>query len=143
MTTIAWDGKRLAADRLALTADLKRTVTKIWRLPDSRLLAGSGNLTTILEVKQWIIEGGERDKYPKSMASENEWARVCVVSSLGLHVYERSPIPVQYHEVHFACGSGRDFALTAMMLGKTAPEAVEIASIFDCGTGGGVDWMEL
>ncbi len=34
----------------------------------------------------------------------------------------------------YAIGSGRDFALAAMYLGKTAPEAVELAGRFDTGT---------
>ena len=38
-----------------------------------------------------------------------------------------------------AWGSGRDFALTAMHLGKSAREAVEIACLFENGCGNGVD----
>lgn len=39
-------------------------------------------------------------------------------------------------------GSGRDFAIAAMHCGKTAREAVEIASLYENGCGNGVDVLE-
>jgi ATP-dependent protease HslVU (ClpYQ) peptidase subunit len=46
-------------------------------------------------------------------------------------------------ESFHALGSGRDFALAAMYLGKNAREAVEIAMEFDLETGKGVDCLEV
>ena len=41
MTTIAWDGKTLAADKLASYGELRTTVTKIFRLSDGSLVGGA------------------------------------------------------------------------------------------------------
>ena len=57
--------------------------------------------------------------------------------------WERSPYPLKFHDEQFAIGSGRDFALAAMYLGKTAAQAVEVACVFDSGCGNGVDAMAL
>lgn len=46
-------------------------------------------------------------------------------------------------EPHFAIGSGSQFALSAMELGKTPKEAVKIAMKYDIGTGLGVKEYKL
>jgi len=42
-----------------------------------------------------------------------------------------------------ALGSGAPYALTAMVCGRTAAEAVNIAALFDVWTGGGADVLAL
>lgn len=44
---------------------------------------------------------------------------------------------------YFSTGSGRDFALLAMRMGKTSREAVEIAAELDIWTGMGVTELSL
>jgi hypothetical protein len=46
-------------------------------------------------------------------------------------------------ERFWSVGSGRDFALAAMALGKTAKEAIELAHMFDASTGDKVDVIEI
>lgn len=46
--------------------------------------------------------------------------------------------PVRIESPYFSTGSGRDFELLALRLGKTAREAVEIAAEMDIWTGMGV-----
>jgi len=57
--------------------------------------------------------------------------------------YESSPYPLQIENKYWAIGCGRDFAMTAMYLGKTSREAVEIASALCDGCGNGIDSLEL
>ena len=53
--------------------------------------------------------------------------------------YERSAIPFKIESPFIALGTGREYAMAAMHLGKTAAEAIEVAAHFDSGTGNGVD----
>jgi ATP-dependent protease HslVU (ClpYQ) peptidase subunit len=57
--------------------------------------------------------------------------------------YESTPHPLVIQDKHWAIGSGRDFAIMAMHLGKTAAESVELASLFCNDCGNGVDTLEL
>ena len=138
MTTICWDGKTLAADRLALNSSLMRTTTKIRRF--GNLLAGaSGDLSATIEALEWVRRGRSAADWPEIQKDKDDFAALLVIDGGRILVYEKSPHPAEFHDLIFAIGSGRDFALAAMYLGKTAAEAIEVASFFDCGTGNGVD----
>ena len=52
-----------------------------------------------------------------------------------LHQYETTPWPLVLHNKQWAIGSGRDFAMAAMYLGKTARAAVELATVLCCACG--------
>lgn len=58
-------------------------------------------------------------------------------------VQGKQPALCPVREKFVADGSGRDFALSAMHLGKSAREAVAFAARFDVYTGGGVDAFDL
>lgn len=49
MTTIAWDGKMLAADKRMSYGTLTRTVRKVFRIGDA-LVAGSGSASILVRV---------------------------------------------------------------------------------------------
>ena len=66
-----------------------------------------------------------------------------VLPDRSLHKFESTPHPLRFPPQNFAIGSGRDFALAAMHLGKTAVEAVEVACHFDSGCGNGIDTLTL
>lgn len=142
MTTIAWDGTTLAADKQATNAGLRRTVTKIFRAGDL-MFAACGDLAESLEVIEWIKAGADPEKLPASQRSER-WNSIFTVTKQGvIKVYECGPYPIQFEDEIFACGSGRDFALGAMRMGADAVRAVEVASGFDSGTGCGVDRLSF
>ena len=139
MTCIAWDGKALAGDKLLLSVGLKRTVTKIRRIGDL-LVGGAGDFAEIGEAMAWIERGRKLDDYPSRMSNKDADSTLLVIEAGGeILVYGFSPVPCRYEDKTYAMGSGRDYAMTAMYLGKTAREAVEIASLFESGCGGGVD----
>lgn len=141
MTTIAWDGKTLAADRLANEGGLRFMVQKIFRLNDGRLMGISGPLTLGMMFVNWL-NGGERPAL--SDMRDDEWIIALVVSPDGSLIrYEKSCTPFAVLETRHAIGSGRDFALAAMHLGQTAAQSVEIAAHFDTGTGLGVETLSF
>lgn len=136
MTTIAWDGTTLAADRQLNIGDLKFSCCKVFRLDDGGLLGGAGNYEDVLAIRDWM-DGGERpndiDNVECIHVDVNR--RASRIETRLLHM----PISETCHAV----GSGAPYALAAMACGKTSPDAVRIAMRFDPGTGVGVDAIRL
>lgn len=141
MTTIAFDGKTMAADTLATDSwgMRERTLGKIWA--NKYLLIGcAGNAG---QIARWLmhlgidttIEDLVRDGYPSFIADGND-PTLLVVDRLSGAIYRHaSGAFLRSHHQQFAVGSGRDFALAAMSLGQTAREAVQLAAQFDVNTG--------
>lgn len=139
MTVIAWDGKTLAADKRAECAGHYFTTTKIRRISSGEVLAWCGDSDTGRMMASWYEAGADPAKWPECQKDEKSWARLIVASSAGVKYYDRWPAPTMVEDPFAAWGSGRDFALTAMHLGKTAREGVLIAALFESGCGNGVD----
>lgn len=139
MTILAWDGITLAADKRAISDGLSCTVTKIMRLSDGRLFGGCGDLSFCLAMKDWIEQGSKFETFPAAQRDKDDWQGCVLVDEHGLGVFERTPSLIRFEDPFYACGSGRDYALAAMHLGKSAEEAVKIASLFEVGCGNGVD----
>lgn len=142
MTTIAWDGKTLCADRQATNSGLARACTKLFRSGDC-VIAVCGQLVYGLELKAWYESGANPDKFPAAQREDNKWGPMMVWKADGMWRYEQSPYPMKIESPPYACGSGRDFAMMAMHLGNSAERAVELASLFDTDSGFGVDSMTL
>lgn len=139
MTTIAWDGTTLAGDTLCVSYNLKREVQKIWRLADGRLYGGSGEYQGVLAVKQWLEDGEPDDKEPLL----DDFSAMVIDQKGHAFRLESQLVYMPIVEPYFAVGSGRDFALAAMFLGKNAREAVELAALFDIYTGFKVETLTL
>lgn len=139
MTVIVWDGKSLAADRRAEAGGVISTITKIRRI-DGLLVGVAGNLCAGLLMFDWIAKGRKPEDYPEVQKKYDDGSCGCLVIEGGrVFKYESGPIPLEFEQSFFAIGSGREFAIAAIHCGKTAREAVEIASLFDTGCGNGVD----
>lgn len=141
MTIIAWDGKTLAADRQSTSNNMRRTTRKIHRVRDG-LIAITGSGCHGVALLDWFNGDRNPSAWPKESA---EIANIIHVTSDGVFVYA-GDLPAFGEPVldaFIAFGSGRDYAMTAMHLGKTAAEAVEIACLFDVSCGMGVDTLEL
>ena len=140
MSVIAWDGERLAADKLASCGSLARTTTKIFRVGEA--LAGyAGDADMGEELLAWFKDGSDPAKFPASQRDRENFTGLLVIRHGGHEIwkYERTPYPIRFPPQQFAIGSGRDFALAAMRCGRDAVAAVDIACIFDTGCGNGVD----
>lgn len=139
MTTIAWDGKTLAADRQVTfhnsTADGE--IMKIARAPDGSLTGSCGDLYSAGAWLRWF-ESGLGDRPP--VADDFSALIVRRNGTLELH---RQAGWVQLHAPRFTMGSGADYATGAMVMGADAVRAVHVAAMFDIGTGDTVDALEL
>lgn len=144
MTVLAWDGATLAADRRSVNGGLISPVTKIFRLKSGELFGCCGTLSACLQVKHWYEHNQAPDTFPMMQRDKDDW-EVCLIIGLdrSIKIYERTPFPITIEREFHACGSGRDFAIAAMHLGKTAAQAVEIASLYESGCGDGIDALQL
>jgi hypothetical protein len=144
MTVIVWDGKTLAADKLAVQGDLKRTVTKIRRLR-GHLVGVSGDWDRGQELLHWFVEGADPSKYPEFQKTDNDFVGMMAVRPDGCVIkFERSPYPMEYPEEKWYCiGSGRDFAYGALWMGANAKVAVQVAMSFASSCGMGIDTLTL
>lgn len=142
MTVIAWDGKTLAADRMAVAGDYgKGTVTKIHRWEDG-ICGASGSMEEGMRLISWLQDGADPESFPE--LEENSSTEFLVIYNSGrVAYYERTATPLWFDNAHHAIGCGKDYALAAMHLGKDAVEAVKVASELSVFCGNGVDTLTL
>jgi 20S proteasome alpha/beta subunit len=135
MTTIAWDGATLAADRRITSGTVTYSTTKIRRTADDRLIGATGDYGVCAAMLDWLENGGTR---PTCQDSDRWISALEIMPDGSIWMHNRdSRWPVEDRFV--AVGSGRDYAMAVMALGHSARLAVEIAARFDPGTGNGVD----
>ena len=140
MTVIAWDGVMLAADKRTSFSSLHGTTTKVQRVRGA-LVAGAGLAPGIQEMIQWFSDGAKPETFPAWQRNEKECIDLLVAWPDQLLQYSITPYPIVIENKQWAIGSGRDFALMAMHLGKTAAEAVALTSLFCHDCGNGVDYL--
>lgn len=58
-------------------------------------------------------------------------------------LYDGHEKPFQIKQDFYAIGTGAAYAIAAMHLGKSPKEAVEIAALYDPGTGGPIETIEM
>lgn len=139
MTTIAYDGVSIAADTLTLfgVEKAKYPARKIEVRGDG-IYAASGPANMLRRLIKWLHDGADYDDTPSVKMENANWSLLVIKPdgtawcAMMLH-----PELIRV-SAPFAIGSGADFALGAMACGKTAAEAVEIASQFDVNTGGSI-----
>jgi hypothetical protein len=142
MTTIATDGVSMAGDgrrnhRGTITND---SAVKVARLPDGSLFGRSGSVAFGDKVQAWL-EGGCKDPPPEYKTDGGFGAMLLRPDGTLFIIGEDvEPSAVQ---IPFAVGSGMDIAIGAMAAGKTAEEAVRIASRYDSNTGGKITSLNL
>jgi hypothetical protein len=143
MTTIAYDGRYLAADRREICSGLVRSMTKIFVF-DSVVYAACGQIPDVLRIVEWLNSGYEVKERP-TLQEGGGWGLVIRKGATRTvhQIQGNTPVLHRLTERFCADGSGRDFALAAMALGKSARDAVELASLFDASTGGGVDVFDV
>jgi len=143
MTVIAWDGRTLAADKRSDYGGCIQVVTKIHRAGGC-LVGGSGELSFVLGMVEWVRNGRDPSQFPASQRDKDDWQPTLVIEPSGRALmYERTPHPIRWEREFGAIGSGKQYALAAMRCGKTAAEAVAIASEFCPGCGNGIDALAL
>jgi hypothetical protein len=144
MTVLAWDGKTLAADKLMCSGETAMLTTKIERW-EKWLLGTAGNASVGREMLDWFKDGAEPKAFPTSNRKLDEGSTLLVVDveTRQASFYISTPHPIQLASQHCALGTGDAAALVAMACGKTAREAVLLASQFVVSCGGGIDAIDL
>jgi hypothetical protein len=139
VTTIAWDGRQLAGDRLGNSGGVPIELGKIWDI-EGEFVGIAGLYEDGMAFVEWLLAGED----PASKPEVDESFRALVVRESGkCFRYESKLYPFEILEPYHALGSGRDFALAALHYGKSAKEAVELAMKFDLDTGIGVDVLTV
>ena len=134
MTTLAWDGKLLAADsQVTQNSHIITHGTKIFKT-DDYILAFCGSFDEGYAFKD-VIEGEIK---MKDISFGKDFTAVVWYSHGEIFEYYDTGLPIPITEKFAAYGSGASIALTAMVCGKTAHEAIELAKKLDIYTGGKV-----
>jgi 20S proteasome alpha/beta subunit len=136
MTTICTDGETIAADMLVTEGILRHgTFSKLARANDGSVIGVTGSPFDLSSFVEWY--NGDREK-PWSDADTSEFL---VLSPCGVircfNYLGRSYIATAPQ----AIGSGAAVAYGALAMGASPKQAVEVASKYDTGTGGGVESM--
>lgn len=136
MTTIAYDGHTLAADRQSTAGGTPYGTTKafkVWGPDGSRwIYACSGNSAECQEFTRCVDAG-------KPLPTFKDFAVLAVNHKGEVWVATESMVWERKEVKRWAMGSGADYALGAMAAGATSFRAVMIASELDVNTGLGVD----
>lgn len=145
MTCIAWDGRVLAADKRATSYGHGSTVTKIRKTAAGELLAVSGDFDTGQALMAWYQAGAVPEAFPDNRdLNEGFRARLLVIDAgPRIRVFESTPHAMTIEDQRYAMGSGRDYALATMHLGRNSRKAVEVACALDNGCGNGIDTLRL
>lgn len=140
MTTVAWDGETIAADRLCGS---HYEVGKLFRLKDGSVIGGAGTYDQIVEVVAWLNAGAKPEAKPK--LPEEDGSDLLLVTPKGVAFWLTWPFlrRVQINEPFAAVGSGGEFALGAMAMGAKARRAVQVAMRFDPHTGKGINVIKV
>lgn len=137
MTTLAFDGKILAADTRVTTSSgmVFGNTEKIISLDDGRLLAGCGSISVLHAVASWL-NGGEKPKLEDGESFEG----ILINAGGSGHIAQEITNEMRLYPacIPWASGTGEQFAMTAMRCGKNAAEAVEVAMQLDIYSGGNV-----
>lgn len=139
MTTIAFDGQYLAADKRSTLCGTRSRVTKIRRGKDGTLVGVAGTSALAEDIFAWLLDGAERP--PEQ--SENGFCSVIEITPEGRIFKHERVGRYEIEDGFFAIGSGAAFALASMACGRSAIEAVEVATMFDTATGDGINAYEL
>lgn len=138
MTTIATDGKSMAADGLVTGCGIVHcfSTNKLTKLRDGRLVGGAGSLYDLVAFTAWMEKGGE----PPALTDDFE---ALVLDKGGNCWTYNCKCYAAPQEVPAVTGSGSALALGAMLAGADPRRAVEIACLRDTHTGGTITVEEL
>lgn len=143
MTTIAWDGRTLAADSLSTWSGTRSGyATKIAKL--GPIAAGSsGNAVICRRLLDWFKGGMVGHPPPAGNKDAGNWSTLNI---FGFNDIVLTYGPDGWESVRtdaYATGSGCDYASGAMSAGCDARRAVEIAIEHDTSSGGPITVLSV
>jgi ATP-dependent protease HslVU (ClpYQ) peptidase subunit len=142
VTTVAWDGRTIAADRLASYGNARRKVRKLFDCGEY-VYGCSGDFSEAHPIAEWLTGGAKSSERPVFDEEKVFGIAVRKADAKAFVVEGKRVSLTEILDDQFATGCGRDFARSAMAFGRTAPQAVAFASRFDVFTGLGVDSVRI
>lgn len=140
MSTIAWDGRYLAADKQVTWGNTPTSTSKVFIRADGVVYGVCGDKDNVETFRAWMDAGETGGKPPIDDA-----LRFSAIIIDGGNCYQVNS-GLFRHKIEkgfWAAGSGADYALGALAMGASARRAVEIASSLDVNTGIGVDIVSV
>lgn len=144
-TTICWSGTEIAADSQSTSGHLKyKSASPKLVRSDKRhaTLAAAGMVMITNPIKKYFLETdkplSEYELPEIALKTEGSFALFIVYDDGTAEYYTHLMTDPQPVVAPFAMGSGEEIALAALVCGKTAAEAIEIAKELDLYTGGKV-----
>lgn len=129
MTTCTWDGKRLSADTRSVTGTVidQGPCQKIFQRKGV-FCAVAGDIAEALPVVNYLL--GKEKEPPEINGS---CFQIILVSGTRAEYYysDLKPAPLA---TPFAIGSGAEFAMAAMLCGKSGRKAIRVAAKLDNNT---------
>ena len=150
MTVIAYKDGIIASDKQRTSGDLKYSAIKLFEMGDF-VIGCAGDCINTTKFRKWFKKkyGSDIANYPFEEQSEESTLQpfeVLVVNRKTLQVVEYtqdSKLPIEVDCNFIAIGTGRDFAMAAMYLGKSAEEAVQCAIDLCPSCGLGIDIVSM
>lgn len=142
MTTVATDGRSMAADQLAQDSGglVVAFRPKIKRLADGRIVGMAGSAYDFEPFCAWLEAGGDPAAVPKLY----EKSETLVLHPNGeVWTYSDGGQPLKDELLPTAIGSGCELAIGAMEAGATPAEAVAISCKRHTGSAGPIDVIHL
>lgn len=140
MTTIACDGKSMAADGLQSQNGMitGRRIEKLFLGPGGSIFGCAGASEAHHAFKAWI----EANEPPERPDLKGEFEALQLRPDGSLWCWEGRLVPYRV-EIPQSIGSGAPFAQAAMLCGKSPREALEIANQLDLASGGDIQSLPL
>lgn len=149
MTTVAYRDGVIAANHGGSMADVKDAgSTVIFRPEDCGCLIGvSGNLEDALDWRNWYLNGRSRKEVPQPIRHTDkdhpDFTGMVITPNRSIEIWTQYYQPIPISGGIWAIGSGRMFAMGAMMNGASARESVLIARDLDPYTWGDVESLSF
>ncbi|HEY9101833.1 hypothetical protein [Chitinimonas sp.] len=139
MTTIAWDGKTVAADTQANNSGLRSRTKKLFRLKDGATYGFTGEIQDGRVVYEWL-DNGQHEPRPTVSAG---FVALLICPDGRAYTMEDKLVLLPVLEPFRAIGSGRNFAMGALAVGADAVRAVAAAIALDVYSGGEIETLPV
>jgi len=144
MTTIATDGKTIAADGLAVCGSERtfRNERKVV-VRDRHIFAQTGTAAVFETMINWYLSGADNTWELKGISKEDTFSLIVIRPDGRLFRYSNDCLFPDEFPYPQAFGSGADYALAAMHCGRNPKEAVGVSAHFDVYTGGEIQVINI
>lgn len=139
MTTIAVNGRSMAGDGITTcNGHILAYPQKVNRAPDGSLFGATGLTTQCEKFRQWMMS----DPQPDFPSFDEDFCALILRPNGKVYWIDKHNAYIEY-AMPAAIGSGSEYAIGAMMAGRTPKQAVEIAAMRDRSTAGDITELKL